>query len=88
MFLRGQLGELARIKEVVKCGDTWLGFDSADGLYSITGVQEKTPETQCVFIGNTIDRTKIDSMFVHTGLRRKNNIISQGLPISSRKSQP
>lgn len=83
MSVRGQLGELARIKGVVKCGDTWLRFDSADGLYSITGVQEEDPETQCVFIGNTIDRTKIDSMFVHTGLRRKNNIISQGLPISS-----
>ncbi len=88
MSARGQLGELARIKGVVKCGDTWLRFDAADGLYSITGVQEKDPETQCVFIGNTIDRTKIDSMFVHTGLRRKNNIISLALPVSSRKSQP
>ena len=83
MGVRGQLGELARIKGVVRCGDTWLRFDSADGLYSITGVQEEDPETQCVFIGNTIDRTKIDSMFVHTGLRRKNNITSPGLPISS-----
>ncbi len=88
MSVRGQLGELARIKGVVRCGDTWLRFDAADGLYSITGVQEEDPETQCVFIGNTIDRTKIDSMFVHTGLRRKNNIISLALPVSSRKSQP
>ncbi|SMC44361.1 GTPase, G3E family [Oscillospiraceae bacterium] len=83
MAVRGQLGDIARIKGIVKCGDTWLRFDAADGLYSITGVQEEAPETQCVFIGNTIDRTKIDSLFVHTGLRRKNNITSQGLPISS-----
>ena len=83
MAVRGQLGEIARVKGIVKCGDTWMRFDAADNLYSITGVQEKDPETQCVFIGNTIDRTKIDSMFVHTGLRRKNGSTSQGLPISS-----
>lgn len=57
--LRGELGHIVRAKGTLLVGSETMRFDLADRLYSITDSPQDT--SQCVFIGESLDQTKIRS---------------------------
>lgn len=62
-ILRGRFGYIPRAKGVVRVGAEHLRFDLADGLYAIIGADEKSPESQCTFIGNHLDAKGLRTRF-------------------------
>ena len=57
--LRGELGHIVRAKGTLAIGDETIRFDLADRMYSITDSAQDI--SQCVFIGESLDTTKIRS---------------------------
>ncbi|HEY9574424.1 MAG TPA: GTP-binding protein [Lachnospiraceae bacterium] len=55
-LLRGKYGNIVRAKGIIACRDGQLRFDVADRLYGIIDGGEYEEKTQCVFIGNPIDK--------------------------------
>ena len=55
-MLRGEFGSVVRAKGTLRAGGEWVRFDVADGLYAVTGAEDDSPVTQCVFIGRNLDR--------------------------------
>ncbi len=63
-LLWGYYGGVIRAKGVVRCGGDWVRFDLADGMYCVTGEDTNCEVQQCVFIGRSINREKIQSRFL------------------------
>ena len=57
--LRGELGHIVRAKGTLGVGNETIRFDLADRMYSITDSSQD--KSQCVFIGESLDTTKIRS---------------------------
>lgn len=62
-IIHGNFGEIIRAKGVLKTGNEWMRFDVADGLYSVKGEDPETALSQCVFIGNEINKPHLASRF-------------------------
>lgn len=62
-ILRGRFGYIPRAKGVLRIGAEHLRFDLADGFYAIIGADEKSPESQCTFIGNHLDAKGLRTRF-------------------------
>ncbi len=60
--LRGELGHIVRAKGVLPVGGEMFRFDLADRQYVITGAADD--ETQCVFIGEKLDREALTGRMV------------------------
>ena len=58
MITFGVFGRICRAKGFLPCGREWLRFDTADRLYSITGI-EAQEDSRAVFIGSDICRSGI-----------------------------
>ena len=58
-IIHGEFGAIVRAKGVVPVGAFHLRFDVADNLYAIK--EEDPQESQCVFIGNSINMNKVIS---------------------------
>ena len=58
MITIGVFGGICRAKGYLPCGRDWLRFDTADRLYSITGIDVQE-ESRAVFIGDNIFRSGI-----------------------------
>ncbi|MCR4909317.1 MAG: GTP-binding protein [Lachnospiraceae bacterium] len=56
-ILREEYGKIVRAKGTLPVGSGMLRFDIADSLYAVTGTEDD--KTQCVFIGEYIDREAI-----------------------------
>ena len=54
----GLFGNIVRAKGCLKAGESWLRFDTADRLYSITGC-EPMEESRAVFIGTDLKRSML-----------------------------
>ncbi len=63
---RGLFGDVVRAKGVLSVGNTLLRFDLADGLYAVSGSEDK--KIQCTFIGNVIDAEYLCNSFNATVL--------------------
>lgn len=71
--LHGRNGAVVRAKGVLRIGGEWFRYDLADGRYAIiqefpdvpaeTPAQAPAPKTQCVFIGRSIDRERLQHSF-------------------------
>ncbi len=57
--LHGELGHIVRAKGTLTVGNETIRFDLADRMYSIT--DSSLDKSQCVFIGELLDTTKIRS---------------------------
>ena len=52
--LHGAFGNIVRAKGVLKAGAGQVRFDVADALYAVTGEDDESVGTQCVFIGQDL----------------------------------
>ncbi len=67
-ILRGEYGRIARAKGTIPAGREMLRFDVADYRYVVTGSEDD--KTQCVFIGDYLDREALEeSLGSHRRLR-------------------
>ena len=57
--LRNKLGNIVRAKGVLQIGNEKFRYDFADGLYGIIKESDENAETQCVFIGEGIEKDLI-----------------------------
>ena len=54
----GVFGKICRSKGYLKAGDSWLRFDTADRIYSLTGC-EPMEDSRAVFIGKELNRSSL-----------------------------
>ena len=57
-IVSGVFGDVFRAKGYLKAGDSWLRFDAADRLYSLTGC-DAMPDSRAVFIGRDLRRNDL-----------------------------
>ena len=65
-ILRREYGDIVRAKGVVAIRGEYVRFDVADNRYAILGDADYNGDTQCVFIGRELDRTKLSAAFLQT----------------------
>lgn len=58
-ILRNEFGRIARAKGVLPIGNEKFRYDLADGLYGIIKESDSSAKTQCVFIGENIDKSAL-----------------------------
>ncbi|MCD7944590.1 MAG: GTP-binding protein [Clostridia bacterium] len=62
--LFGRLGDVVRIKGVVRAGTEWMSVNLADSVYEISGAPEGVDVSQCVIIGKKLDKSSVERHFV------------------------
>ena len=74
-LVSGVFGNVIRAKGCLKAGDSWLQFDTADRLYSITGCSPPE-ESRAVFIGRDLKRGWLRQM-----LQQELTVSAPGRPL-------
>lgn len=69
-LIRGHYGNIIRAKGSLRAGDQLFRFDMADGIYSVTGMEEEMLG-KAVFIGNHIRRQRLRASFSSDKVRVK-----------------
>jgi len=69
--IRYEFGNIVRAKGYLPVGKQWLKFDVTDGRYIITGIEEQK-DSRCVFIGKSLDRSKIRKQMLFSLYKQSN----------------